>query len=134
MRAQLSVSGREILSGLRWRALRGGAGGLISPSGSCGRMPGTASPAPRVREKACRFCPLESTYNAGRWAAYYEGYEDPCAECSPFDLCRGRSWAATTSSYGQRSTIARRGRFRPREQIATFENHARGYVRRKHTC
>src|SRR5215218_7324407 len=31
------------------RALVGGAGGLISPSGSGGRMPGTASPAPRVR-------------------------------------------------------------------------------------
>src|SRR5215207_9055742 len=27
------LSGREILSGLRWRALRGGAGGLISPTG-----------------------------------------------------------------------------------------------------
>jgi hypothetical protein len=39
--------GREILSGLRWRALMRGAGGLISPSGSCGGMPGTASPAPR---------------------------------------------------------------------------------------
>ena len=31
-----------------------------------GLMPGTASPAPRVREKACRFSPRESTYNAGR--------------------------------------------------------------------
>jgi hypothetical protein len=32
-------------------------------------MPGTASPAPRVREKACRFSPLESTYNAGRYGS-----------------------------------------------------------------
>ena len=65
MQAQLRWSGHEILSGLEG-ARKVEAPGASSHPRALSRMPGTASPAPRVREKACRFGPLPSTYNAGR--------------------------------------------------------------------
>src|SRR5215204_5009348 len=51
MQAQLAVERPSDTVRPVWRARDEGAGGLISPSGSGGLMPGTASPAPQLRLK-----------------------------------------------------------------------------------